>query len=76
MVTTMGVPSIATFEVEVVESDSKFERRQAMRRFEKIRRPSKGRSSKVAELPSLGPSNEGIVVVYLHKDKPNNFNMS
>jgi hypothetical protein len=33
MVITMGVTSMATFEMEVIELDFKYERRQAMRRF-------------------------------------------
>jgi hypothetical protein len=44
MVTTMGVPSVTSFEVEVVEPNSKYERKQALRRLEKLRQPSRGRS--------------------------------
>lgn len=32
--TTMGVPSIAAFEVEVVEPDSKYERMQALKNLD------------------------------------------
>jgi hypothetical protein len=37
IVTTMGVRFVATFEVEAIEQNSEFERRYAMRRFEKLR---------------------------------------
>lgn len=47
-VTTMGIPSIATFKVEAIELDSKYEKRQAMRRFEKLRQLSQNKSLKVA----------------------------
>jgi len=30
---------------------------------------------KSVELPSLGPSYEGITIVYPYKDKPNSFHM-
>jgi hypothetical protein len=33
----MGVCFVATFEVEAIEPNSEFERRYAMRRFEKLR---------------------------------------
>jgi hypothetical protein len=33
----MEVPSVATFEVEVVEPNLEYERRQALRRFEKLK---------------------------------------
>jgi hypothetical protein len=35
MVTTMGVPSIVTFEMEVVKPNLKYQKRQIMRRLEK-----------------------------------------
>jgi hypothetical protein len=47
MVITMGVPSIVTFEVEAIELDSTYERRQAMRRLEKLRQLSRSKSLKV-----------------------------
>jgi hypothetical protein len=46
-----------------------------MRRFEKFKRLFKGRSLEVAKLPSLGPLDVGIAIVYPYKEKPNNFHM-
>jgi len=37
MMTTMGVPLVTAFEVEVVKRNSKYEKRQALKRFEKLR---------------------------------------
>jgi hypothetical protein len=72
----MEVPSIVTFEVEAVKLDSEYERKHALRRLEKLRRLPRGKNSKVAKLPSLGPSDEGISIVYLHKNRPKNLHMS
>jgi hypothetical protein len=69
--TTMGIPSIVAFEVEVIEPYLKYERR-----LEKFRRPSKGKSLKVAKLPSFGLSNEGIAIAYPHKNRYSNLHMS
>jgi hypothetical protein len=76
MMTAMGVPSIVAFKVEAIEPNSKYERRQALRRLEKPRQPFRGRSLEVAELPSLGLSNEGITITYPHKNKSNSLHMS
>jgi hypothetical protein len=43
---TMGVPSVVPFEVEMIELDLEYEWRYAMRRLEKLKRPSKGKSLK------------------------------
>ncbi len=43
----MGVPSVVIFEVETIELDLEYERRYAMRRLEKLKRPSRGKSLKV-----------------------------
>jgi hypothetical protein len=37
MMTTMGVPLVTAFEVEAVKRNSKYEKRQALKRFEKLR---------------------------------------
>jgi hypothetical protein len=42
--TTMGIPSIVAFEVEVVKPNLEYERRQALRRLEKLKQPSRGKS--------------------------------
>jgi hypothetical protein len=70
MVTTMGIPSIATFEVEAVESDFKIWRRQILRRLEKLKQLFRGKSSKVVELPSIRLSYEGISTVTFIETKP------
>jgi hypothetical protein len=36
MVTTVEIPSIVTFEVEAVELNTKYERKHALRRLEKL----------------------------------------
>jgi hypothetical protein len=54
--TTMGVPLVTTFEVEVIDPKSKYKRRQAIRKLEKLMQLPKGRALKVVDLP--------------HKDKP------
>jgi hypothetical protein len=41
---TMGIPFVATFEVEVIESNFEYERRHILRRLEKLRQPSRGKS--------------------------------
>jgi hypothetical protein len=56
--TTMGVPLVATFEVEVIDPKSKYKRRQAIRKLEKLKQLPKGKTFKVVDLP--------------HRDKPNN----
>jgi hypothetical protein len=68
----MGIPSIVTFEVEAIELDSKYERKQAMKRLEKFRQLSRNKSLKVAKLPSLGPSNVGITDAMWGGRAPNN----
>jgi hypothetical protein len=75
MVTTMGVPSKVIFEVEAIELDSKYERRQAMKRLEKLRQLSRSMSLKVTKLPSLGPLNAGIADACLYTKRPNSFHM-
>jgi hypothetical protein len=42
-----------------------------MRRFEKLKQPSRGWNSKVANFLSHGPSIASMVIIYLHKDKFN-----
>jgi hypothetical protein len=61
--------------VEAVKPNSKYEKRRALRRFEKLRWP-RSMSLEVVELPSLTPSNKGIATTYPHKIKPNNLHMS
>ncbi len=68
----MGVPSIVTFEVEVVELNSK----KTLRRFEKLRQSFRGKSSKVAKFPSLGLSHQGIATAYPHRNRSSILRMS
>jgi hypothetical protein len=72
----MEVPFVVAFKVEAIKPNSQYERRQALRKLEKLKRPSRGKSSKVVELPSLGPSNEGIAIAYPHKNTCNILHMS
>jgi hypothetical protein len=44
MVITMGIPFVVAFEVEVIKPYLKYERRQTSKRFENLRRPSKGKN--------------------------------
>jgi hypothetical protein len=68
--TTMGIPSIVAFEVEVVELNFKYEKGQALRRLEKLRQMSRGKNSKVVKLPSIGLSYEGIAIATFIETKP------
>jgi len=72
----MGVPFVIAFEVEVIKPYLKYERMQTLRRLEKLRRPSKGKNLEVVELLSLGLLDEGITIVYPHRNKSNNLHMS
>jgi hypothetical protein len=40
--TTMGIPFVAAFEVEVVEPNLEYKRRQTLKRLEKLKRPPRG----------------------------------
>jgi len=57
--TTMGIPSIAAFEVKVVNPKLKYERRQAIRKLEKLKQLPRGNAFEVANL--------------FHKYKPSSF---
>jgi hypothetical protein len=47
-----------------------------LKKLEKLRQPSRGKSSKIVELPSLGSLDERITTAYLCKNRSNNLHMS
>ncbi len=67
--TIMTTMKVSFFEVEAVKPNSKYERKQALRRFVKLRQPSRGKISEVVKLPPLGPLNEGMATTYPHKNR-------
>jgi hypothetical protein len=62
--------------VEAVELNTKYERKHALRRLEKLIWLSRGKNLDVVNLPSLGPSDKGIAIAYLHKNRSSNLHMS